>query len=929
MSVPNVEIYLSMKKYFLHSLHFLLFISLSSSLLSQSDFNKAIIDSNAVKGWLNTSNNPVVSPDGRFFCYQIRKENSNLDLFVLQSTTDTSASTEFPGSGFYFSNDSKKVVYLVNDSLFVCYIYNNFSTKCLGRIKKFSLIAGNSNRILYIELNVNSDLVIFDLDNGKIKTIPFVEDFFVGLNANRIIYKQSSSLSGKSIYLLKAGQLDSDSVENIWPGSLDSTGYELLNYSSDVCAERITFLLKSKVSSENVVGYFKFGMRDAVLFKSNYFDGDTSHRLYINSVPPRFTRDGRYIIFQLAERDDKSKNERGFTLDVWNHKDVFLQSFQLLNPQPKIYLAAASTEAYTVTRLTYEFETVVAYPTTGDYVVINYDKTGDKFWRRTYKDSSKMGYFLQSLNSDKRINLPGVGYCSNICFSPGGRFLLYFGSQSGKGGGFFCYNFKTNTFNSVSDGIPNTFLTYQNPFVKGKVNNVFNTSYGIGNWVGSDSLVLVYDKYDIWLINLLNKQKPICITNGFGRAHKTILRLTYGMNGNPWPSTFNKDENLLLTAFNTSNKYNGFYSTWSLTGRNPDSLTMGPWTFTHAGNFMLPFNAHEFDGTLIPIKAKERAFWLLRRQSATEYPNYYATTDFKKFTQLTYYRPQKDYNWLTADLISWKVDKKTMAQGILYKPENFDPRKKYPVIINYYQQFSHRLYEFPTPGFISTNINIPWFVSRGYIVLTPDIHFEIGRFGRSALESVSGAVRRLSTYKWIDTKRIGINGHSFGGFETNYLITHSKLFAAAVEGAGTSDWISSSLQLLRGGSRLGPYEADIGGTLWDKKERFIENSPIFLADRVTTPLLIFHSKDDTAVPWQQAVEFFVALRRLDKPVWMLQYDGQDHGNTGKAAEDFSIRITQFFDHFLKGCSEPVWMSDGIPARRRGKDDGLGTRYQAK
>lgn len=349
---------------------------------------------------------------------------------------------------------------------------------------------------------------------------------------------------------------------------------------------------------------------------------------------------------------------------------------------------------------------------------------------------------------------------------------------------------------------------------------------------------------------------------------------------------------------------------------------MGPYTFYHDPS-TLPINANELCyNRLIPLKARDTNIWLVSRQNATEAPNYFLTTDFKNYKALSSLQPQSSYSWLTAELISWQQGDGIANQGILYKPEDFNPDKKYPVLITYYEQLSHRLYEFPMPEFTKYSINIPWFISQGYLVFTPDIYFTKGKPGKSAYGAIVSAAQALAKMPFVDAKRMGINGHSTGGFLTNYLITHTNLFAAAIEGAGTSNWISSSLQLAGGeikmGSRLGGYESMLGATLWERPDLYIENSPILRANHITTPLIIFHSKIDSAVPWEQAVELFIAMRRLEKKVWMLQYDEGNHGVWNKNDyTDYTIRITQFFDHYLKGAPPPKWMTEGMPASQKG------------
>jgi dipeptidyl aminopeptidase/acylaminoacyl peptidase len=303
------------------------------------------------------------------------------------------------------------------------------------------------------------------------------------------------------------------------------------------------------------------------------------------------------------------------------------------------------------------------------------------------------------------------------------------------------------------------------------------------------------------------------------------------------------------------------------------------------------------------------------------------TKDFKNYQKITELQPETKIKWLQAELLSWEQPNGIISQGVLYKPKDFDSTVKYPVIINYYQAFSHRLYEFPEPSWTGdAAINIPWFVSRGYLVFTPDIYYEEGYINRSANTTVVSAGEYLSKLPYVDGKRLGISGHSFGGMETYYIATHSNIFAAIFAGAGTSDLISSGLQLeggyKKGNVRMQVIESYTKTSLWEDPDLFIEESAIFKADQVISPLLIFHCMSDGAVPFEQAVEMFTALRRLGKKCWMLQYDEGNHGVFGENARDLTTRVTQFFNFYLKGTPPPRWMSNGIRAMNKGVDTGL-------
>ncbi len=304
--------------------------------------------------------------------------------------------------------------------------------------------------------------------------------------------------------------------------------------------------------------------------------------------------------------------------------------------------------------------------------------------------------------------------------------------------------------------------------------------------------------------------------------------------------------------------------------------------------------------TIKPIKASSNVNkWLVCRQSPDNSPNIFLTSDFKNYKRLTNLQPQKDWNWLTKELITCKQLDGSSSLGILYKPENFNPLHKYPIIFAYYEELSNKMYEFPQPAFSTNTINIPWFVSHGYLVFTPDIRYTIGKTGESAHNSIVSAAQYFSKLPWVDASKMGLAGHSFGGYETNYVVTHSNLFAAALSAAGPIELISDygGLNGLGNSSTQSRYESGhlrIGRTLWERPDLLHHKLPLFNLAQVTTPILIMHNKADPLVPWSQSVEFFTGLRRLGKKAWMLQYDEGAHGLLlDKNAVDYTIRMTQF------------------------------------
>jgi dipeptidyl aminopeptidase/acylaminoacyl peptidase len=431
----------------------------------------------------------------------------------------------------------------------------------------------------------------------------------------------------------------------------------------------------------------------------------------------------------------------------------------------------------------------------------------------------------------------------------------------------------------------------------------------------TDAALLAYDKYDIWQVDPSGKKTPINLTNGYGRKNNIEFRLAnerdYAVLGN----SIGKYEKILLYAFNLTNKSEGFYRLSLGEINHLDRLTMGPYDYNPAF------------GDRSPIKARDAEIYLIKRSRTTESPNYFWTDDFKTFTPVSEVFPEKKYNWLTSELISFKTLDSHITQGVIYKPEDFDPEKKYPVIIHYYEQKSDNLNKYQRLfGNDGMDISIAWFVSHGYLVFTPDIHYKLGKNGQSGLNAVLGAADYLSGMPWVDAKHIGLQGESFGGFETNYIVTHTTRFAAAISSSGSSNAVSEYGSLWgAGNSKQGYYEnrqGRMGATLWENPAAYIENSPIFQVDKITTPMLTVANKKDGNVSFGQGLELFLALRRLGKKGWMLQYDGQTHGLDGNAFIDFTIRSQQFFDHYLKGTPPPKWMTEGVPAKLKGIDSGL-------
>jgi dipeptidyl aminopeptidase/acylaminoacyl peptidase len=260
------------------------------------------------------------------------------------------------------------------------------------------------------------------------------------------------------------------------------------------------------------------------------------------------------------------------------------------------------------------------------------------------------------------------------------------------------------------------------------------------------------------------------------------------------------------------------------------------------------------------------------------------------------------------------------SHGVLYKPNNFDSTKKYPLIITIYEKLSHQKNIFHKPEF-SPTINIPWEISRGYLILTVDVYYSKGSAGLSSLNAVLAALDTVQKLGYVDGKNIGLIGHSFGGFEINYLIAHTNKFKCAVSSSGISNILSQYLELTGVGSLLNYVETAqmrMGGSLWNAKNVFLENSAVINADKIETPLLMMANNNDAIVNFSQGIGLFQSLKRLGKPVWLLQYDNEAHLLLNENNNiDCLLRYNQFFDYYLKNTPPPAWLKNGIPSRLKG------------
>ncbi|OWQ86844.1 hypothetical protein CDN99_19215 [Roseateles aquatilis] len=433
--------------------------------------------------------------------------------------------------------------------------------------------------------------------------------------------------------------------------------------------------------------------------------------------------------------------------------------------------------------------------------------------------------------------------------------------------------------------------------------------YGAAGWTADDDSVVVYDKFDLWSVQPATG-KAQNLTQGWGRRQQLELRVVpldpEDADQKPLPA-----DALTLAGTHDVTHASGYYRV-DATGGLPKTLIQDD----------------KMIGGLIKAKDADRV--VFTQQTFSEFPNLWTSTlSLQSPQKISDANPQQSqYAWGTQELIEYTAADGKKLHALLAKPAGFDPKKQYPMMVYIYEKMTDNRYRFVPPA-PSQNINVSRYVSNGYLVLRPDIVYTTGHPGRSAMNTVIPAVKQQIAKGYVDPKRIGIQGHSWGAYQINYLITRTTMFRAAEAGASMANMVSGygGIRWGAGISRAFQYEhgqSRIGATPWDRPDLYVENSPIFQVNKVTTPYLTIHNDDDDAVPWYQGIEFFTALRRLGKEAYWFNYNGEKHGLRDREnTKHYTVHMAEFFDHYLLGSARPAWMDQPVPYLERGKRDVMG------
>ncbi len=893
----------------------------------------------------NSIKDKAISPNGNYVTYRIVPNKGDANLFLYNNETTNTLVFE-RGENVKLGYNNNLLIFkiapqvdslhlkklnkvkkenLPKDSLEI-YIFNKDSIIKVPKIKQYYLPQENSNWLAYTYKYKNPK----DSSSSNTDTLSTKTDSLV-------IKKKEYKQKGNRLVILNCQTLESfiyDNIANVTYSkngstfaftrqvndSIDST--QLYIFDTQISKEKEIFTRPGKIinvnlnnSGNQLAFIYSSDTSKTKKYKLFYFDIKKNSMSTIldtisKSVPhnwgisefshPKFSDSGNRLYFDISpfpiqEAKDTLLDNEKVHLDIWSWTDKRIQPQQLVELKrdlKKKYKAFYNFKTKKIIQLEDSISsTHINTKIDSKYFLIQSD---DKYKKMMSWDIDfPSDYYLLDAETGKKNSI-AEKQIWNSYISPKGLYTLVWNASTEI---WSIINNTTHEIEHLTTNINDIFYNDEH-----STPSLRESQHMVG-WSKDEKWVYIYSQYDIWKFDVSNKKGAINLT----KANKKE-QIEYNFQKLDDDKIYLPNDFWILHSFNHQDMSEGFYKL--------NLKTLEKTELIHKNKAFYP-----------PIKAKNSDEIIWANSDFITSPELkISRIDFTNIKKLTDANPQqKDILWGKISVINWTDLNGDSLRGLFIVPENFDTNKKYPVITYFYEKYSDRINRYWTPHPSHSTINFPFYASNGYIIFVPDIKYGTGLPGKDAYNSVVSGAKYISQFPFVDSKRMALQGQSWGGYQVAYLVTQTNLFACAMAGAPVSNMTSAygGIRWESGMSRMFQYEhtqSRIGGTLWERRNKYIENSPVFFADRVETPLLIMHNDGDGAVPWYQGIEYFMALRRLNKPVWLLNYNGDSH-NLRKWPNrvDLTKRMFGFFEYFLKDKKIPEWMDKGLPATQKGKE----------
>jgi dipeptidyl aminopeptidase/acylaminoacyl peptidase len=592
-----------------------------------------------------------------------------------------------------------------------------------------------------------------------------------------------------------------------------------------------------------------------------------------------------------AKAADKKNDAEKPDVSIWNWQDKRLQSAQLTQESRDktfSFLSAYLVNDKKIVQLADSTRRNVVAPLTGAYAIgydnSNYELMGNldgQSYTDIYRIDLKTG--VKKLIFEKFYSSGRGG----LSLSPDGKMASYYFD-----GNYYTINLATLQKNNLTGKIKSSFIDELDD------HNVAKPATPSFGWSADSKYVLIKDNYDLWRISADGKNVTALSDNW--KSKKQEVQRRFGIYDNEKGTDLSKDQ--YFSVFNTNDKKAGL----GILKAGSDKIKVLFMDDNAYSNF---------------TKASSAPVFSYSKENNQQSPEFFVATTptlsgAKKVTINT--PDQQKYAWSSGvKLISYVSANGDSLQAALYLPANYVEGKSYPTITYIYERLTDNLNSYTMPAFPGGGFNKAMYTSNGYAVLMPDIKYKLNDPGMSSVACVVPAVKAAVATGIVDEKRVAIHGHSWGGYQTSFLITQTNIFKAAAAGAPLTNMISmySLIYWNSGGTNQAIFEASQGRLTpgyWDNWDAFTRNSPIYHIKKVQTPLLLLHNDKDGAVDYTQGIEYYNGLRRLNKPVVMITYKGENHGIAKLPnRKDYAVRMMEYFDYMLKDKPAPDWWAKGV------------------